>query len=388
MTILKITGFLLLMAASVIASSAFAADAPQQDPDELVARLPTNRAAVESNPELEQAIATLGDPALPALEKELQPGIPFKLLNVLLRNGQSRRYAVVRVLARMNSDGSTELLVKSLADSPDNLAMEIMAIDALAARTLSSDQIVAMLENRKPTIVLAGIAHAAKRMETAPIHAAVEKIFDSEQAAAQFHNEYGAVTASADALWDVRLAAGRALQANMGPEMQLRAAKLIEQLKAEALHPANPDAAAPMSYCSQSEGTICGCLAKLATLGQPIREVVAREAKDAEGDSAKVLDMALAQLGDRASLARVTDHLIESPNHSIRVCAAMTLRRIADRSAIPALQKALHDPYHRQDGSCMRIGDGEVYPVRIVSADALVSLGEDPKTVREQLKKK
>ena len=372
-----------MMAAALVGRPSLADQRPQQDPGELVSRLPSNHAQGESVAALEQAIAKLGDPALPALEKELQLGIPFKALNVLLKNGRSRRYAVVRVLARMKSEGSTELLVKSLADTPDNLAMEIAALEALAKRTLSSDQIEVMLANRKPSVVLAGISHAAKRMEIPPIKAAVEKIFDNEHALAQFHNEYGAPTANGDVLWEVRLAAGQALKKEMVPEMQSRARHLLKQLKTEALSPSGSDDAAFMSYCSQSEGTICASLAKLAALGRPVKEVVEREAADAKEDYAKVLDMALAQLGDRSKLARVADYLVTSPDHSIRFCAAMTLNRVADRSAIPALQKALQDPYHRKDGSCVRIGDGEVYPVRLVAADALIDLGENPKAVRE-----
>ena len=105
-------------------------------------------------------------------------------------------------------------------------------------------------------------------------------------------------------------------------------------------------------------------------------------AVSAEGDYAKILDMARAQLGDRTRLDAVADTLVTSENHTVRFCAVMTLRRIGDRSAIPALRKALRDPYRRADGS--DVGPPrQIYPVRVVAADALIDLGADPQEIRE-----
>ena len=199
--------------------------------------------------------------------------------------------------------------------------------------------------------------------------------------------EYGASTASSDALWDVRLAAGKALKRNMVPEMRARAKQVLYELRQETMHPTKPNASARMSYGSQAENTICRCLSKLTALGDPVKDLVYGTAKEAEGDHAKVLDMALARLGDRTRVAQVANHLTSSKSHTIRFCAAVTLRILGDRSAIPALRKALHDSYHRQDGSCARIGDGEIYPVRIVAADALIELGEDPNQIRREMRK-
>ncbi|MHC4176198.1 MAG: hypothetical protein ACYSWU_01755 [Planctomycetota bacterium] len=329
----------------------------------------------------------MGDSALPALEKELRLGIPFSELNRLLGEGRSRRCAVVQVLARIPIQRSTQLLVASLADPSDTYGMRVVTLNALAQRRLSADQVLEMLANYRPDVVLAGIPHARQKMTATPIKEAVERIFDRGHAVAQFRNKNGASTASADALWEVRLAAGQALQRDMIPEMRSRAKAILATLQAEATHPTKPDTPARMSYASQAEQTICGCLKKLSALGEPVRDLVEHELKQARGDYAKVLDMALLRLGDKSRLPQVASHLVASSSPTIRFCAAVTLRVAGDPSATAALRQALRDPYRRQDGSCVRIGDGEIHPIRIVAADALVDLGEDPKAVREELKK-
>ena len=239
-----------------------------------------------------------------------------------------------------------------------------------------------MVGNREPRVVVAGFAHAERRMDAAPVKAAVERIFDPEAARAQFKNEHGASLANADGLWEVRLAAGRLLGRDMTPEMRARAETLLAELAAEVRHPTKPDQPARMSYAAAAEIKIGRCLFALAELGQPVRAVVEQETKDAKGDHAKTLDMALALLGDRGRVARVASHLTDSPSAMVRFCACRTLRRLKDRSAIPALRKALRDPYRRMDGSCVRVGDGMIHPLRLVAADALIDLGEDPKQVR------
>jgi HEAT repeat protein len=92
--------------------------------------------------------------------------------------------------------------------------------------------------------------------------------------------------------------------------------------------------------------------------------------------------MALVQIGDRTKTAQVADDLVASDSHTIRYCAALTLRLARDRTSLAALRKALRDPYQREDASCLH--EGMVYPVRIVVADALIDLGEDPATIRKE----
>lgn len=387
-TRITVTAAFMLIGFMTMASSD--ADAPREDDPAvaLVGRLPANRSSMPTDRRLIETIAKMGDRALPALEKELRLGIPFKELNRLLGDGGSRRCAVVQVLAKIPSEHSTRLLVACLADPPDNYGMRVVTLNALAERQLSADQVLALLGNDRPDVVLAGISHATQNMTATPVKEAVERTFDRDHAEAQFHNEYGASTASADALWEVRLAAGQALRRDMIPEMRSRAKVILATLRAEATHPTRPDAPARMSYASQAEQTICGCLNKLSALGEPVKDLVENELKRAQGDHASVLHMALLRLGGKSRLPRVADDLVASSSHTTRFCAAMTLRIVADPSAIAALRQALRDPYHRQDGSCVRIGDGDIYPIRIVAADALVDLGEDPKAIREELKKR
>lgn len=389
----KIVGLLCFLGAGLMELSSMsgpcsAQENPAQNLTELVRQLPTNTSATPPNAALVQALINGGDQALPLLEKELRLGIAFKDLNRLLQNGESHRYAVVCVLAAINSPRSTELLVTSLADTPDNLAMQYTMLRALAGRTLSADQIIKMLGSYTPAVVFAGLTHAAKTIPTPALQDAIARLFNKERAAAQFHNEYGAATANADVLWEVRLAAGRALSKDMLPEMRSQATGILGRLKAEALRPSKPDTPVFMSYASQPEIVILDSIGKLAALGQPIRDLVEVEAKAATGDYAKVLDLALTRLGDRSKLTQVAAYLALPNSSTLRFCAASTLRAVPDLSVIPALRKALADPYCRQDGSCLQVGDGTIYPVRMVAADALISLGEDAKLVRELMKQK
>lgn len=380
------SGEMALVLAIVITGTLLAQTSSGEEAAELVAQLPTNDAARE-NAELEKQIAAMGAKALPALQKELHLGIPFRKLNILLKEGKSRRYAVVRVLARIQSNESTDLLIRCLPDSPDNHAMRLTTLTALSKRTLSTNQMVAMLKHHEPHVVLAGMDHANCSLSDAEIKAMVETLFDQEAALRQFRNEYGKSTANPDALWEVRLAMGHALKRNMIPEMRDRAKRVLGVLQQEAVHPTEPNRPAPMSYGSRAENTIGQCFGKLAALGDPVKDLVQKARRNAQGDQAKLLDMALARLGNRASVPLVADHLTSSQSHTIRFCAAMTLRIVGDRSAIPALKRALRDPYHRQDGSCLRMGDGEIYPVRIVAADALIEMGEDPEKVRREMRR-
>jgi hypothetical protein len=352
----------------------------------LVSQLPTND-SVTSDGNLEAKIVDLGARALPALEQELRLGIRFKTLNELLKANGSRRYASVRVLAEIPGESSTDLLVRSLSDPPDNYAMRFTALAALAKRSLSPDQIIALLENPQPEIVLAGMDHADAKTSVPEIKAAVERLFDKDAAKAQFRNEYGAVLANADVLWEVRLTAGKALNRDMLAEIRMRAAEILDEVQREALEPTEPNKSVFTSYASQAEQSICRCLDKLHSLGQPVKDLVEDAAKTAKGNHAKVLDMALARLGDQTRVAKVADHLTTADSPTVRFCAAMTLRHLRDKSSLPALRKALRDPYQREDGSCMRIGDGMIHPIRVVAADALVDLGEDPKKVRAEMKK-
>jgi hypothetical protein len=265
--------------------------------------------------------------------------------------------------------------------------MTVGILEALGQRTLSPPQVVALLANEGPMIVLAGFHHRDAKATVPAIKAAIERLFDRDAAQSQFRNEYGVSTANADALWEVRLAAGKALNKDMVPEIRTRTVKVLADLEQEALHPTDPDRPVFISNASQAELTICDSLNKLHSLGEPARDLVEEAARTAEGNHAKVLDMALARFGDRGRVAKVADHLTAADSPTVRYCAAVTLRLVHDKSSIPALRKALRDPYQRQDGSCVRIGDGMIHPVRVIAADALIDLGEEPKRVRAEIPK-
>jgi hypothetical protein len=348
-------------------------------------RLPTNGSA--SDAELEKRIADLGSVALPALERELRLSIRFKELNELLKAKASRRAAAASVLVRIPGEASTALLARALADPPDNYGMTLEILAALKQRTLSPAQLVALLANESPMIVLAGIQHADAKPTVPAIKAALERVFDKEAALAQFRNKFGVATANADALWEVRLASGKALNKDMVPEIRDRAIKVLALLRQEALHPTAPDRPVFIQNASQVELSICADLNQLQSLREPARKLVEESAKTAEGNYAKVLDMALARFGDRQRLTRVAEHLTTADSPTVRYCAATTLRIEHDRSSIPALRQALRDSYQRQDGSCIRAGDGMIHPIRLIAADALIELGEDPKQVRAEMMK-
>ena len=363
-----------------------ASPSAEEAPAALVRRLPVSSSALPWDRALAETIAKQGSRVLPALEEELRLGIKFKDLNELLKTNASRRAAVVKVLVLIPGEQSTDLLVRSLADPPDNYGMRYVTLLALADRTLSTNQILALLRNHHPEVVSAGIAHARALPTSPQIKAILETLFDQTRAREQFKNEYGAATASAEGVWEIHLEAGQALKKDMLPEIRAKVLEILAILRKESLHPTRPDEPVRMGTLSEAENTIWRQLNCLAAFGGPVKDLVEQAAASAEGDYARVLDMALVRLGDRARVPGVTLTLTESPSPTLRCCAALTLRPSGDRSAIPALQKALRDPYQRKDGSDVGPPGRLVYPVRILAADALIELGEDAKEVRRALR--
>ena len=223
-----------IFAAMIAVSNCWAQLAsPSADAAQLVRQLPTNSNSFHDQ-KLEKSIAELGDEALPALKDELRLGIRFKELNEVLKQEKSRRYAVVRVLARIPDAQSTKALVQCLSDPPDNYAMRAATLMALSKRTLSTALIQAMLGNHEPAIVLAGIDHAARKKTAEPeLKPALERVFDTKIATAQFKNEYGVNTAGPDALWDVRSAAGKALGIDLTAEKKEKVEQILAELRKE-----------------------------------------------------------------------------------------------------------------------------------------------------------
>ena len=67
--------------------------------------------------------------------------------------------------------------------------------------------------------------------------------------------------------------------------------------------------------------------------------------------------------------------MLKSKQPAVRVCAAFELRRLKDKKLVGPFKQALTDSFKREDGGCVRIGDGMIYPVRLIASDALVELG-------------
>ena len=160
--------------------------------------------------------------------------------------------------------------------------------------------------------------------------------------------------------------------------MEERAAKTLAELAAEAVHPTMPEVPRWTSYGSESENIILHELKNL--------EAFCTAGKNTCGACRRPRGRRLRQdIGHGAGTAWrwnspgrcVRVALVTSESHTVRFCAAMTLRRIGDRSAIPALRKALRDPYRRAGRT--DVGPPrQIYPVRVVAADALIDLGADP----------
>jgi hypothetical protein len=366
----------------VMAFWAVSALAAGDDPvTELILSLPSNCNSRPSDQAVIDRIASLGDAAFPALEKELHLGIKFAELNRMLGTNASRRYAVVRILSKMPAQQATSLLVRSLADPPDCIGMRVGTLEALSKRSLSDTQVESMLGNSSPDVVIAGIAHATNAPMAPRIRAAVERVFAPDTALPQFTNEYGAKTITDEGFWAVRFAAGAALQKDMVPDMRQRAQRFLDEMKSEALHPTKPDAAERLTDLSRAELAILRALDKLAELGQPVEDLVLSEASRASGTCSQYLNMALARLGTQSSEPKVAEYLTSSTNIAVRVCAVVTLRHLHKAAFRPALLSALRDPYRRASGS--DVGPPrDVYPVRVVAADALIELGENPQEVR------
>ena len=196
---------------------------------------------MKRQPGVEAKLAARGEQALPVLERELHLGITFPELNEMLSAGQSRRWAVVTVLARIPGEKSTGLLYRSLFSPPDNFAMRSTTLATLKNRELSEEMVVGMLGHRETPVVLAGIEKAVSKAVSPKIRAALEPLTREAALEIQFKNEYGASISSKESRWDVRYAAGLALGRDMTADMRARAGEILQSLKAAAEHISEPD---------------------------------------------------------------------------------------------------------------------------------------------------
>lgn len=323
---------------------------------------------LQSIPKLRDELAALGEQALPVFEEELPVGIKFSELNQLLINGRSQRIAAAMVLAEIPGDASTRLLYGSAFDVPDNGAMHTILLDAMKERTLGEEMVLGLLGHHHPDFVQAGIGHAARMTNSPPVVARLGQLLDEDHLLAQFVNEYGKNATSEDMRWRVRWEAGKALGKDMSEEVRTRARMVLKSLA--ELSTRLGDVNQINGYGSNLSGTehrVVRGIEELVELGGEAKNIAQESSTSATAEYADLLVLVAARFGDHRGIGRAIDLLTQSPVPSVRVCAAITLRRIGTPEAKPAFWKALQDPFVR----------GLNHPVRIVAADALVELGED-----------
>jgi HEAT repeat protein len=352
----------------------------ESSPEALVAQLSTSRAAAPDRT-AEDRVVALGDRALPALEQAMRFGLRGQESQTFTDSGTSRRWAVVRVLARIPSAGATDLLVRALADHPDTLGMRHATLSAVEARDLTVAQLRALLLGTEPNVVLLGLRKAGRIAADSALAEPARTLYESDRAREQLRNEYGFRNANDDVLWDVRLAAGNALGIDMVPEQRRRAWTLVGELEAAVTARREDASAAFATDVSVDELAMLRAMGLLVGLGVPARDVVSKAADSATGDFRAVLDMTLLGLGDADRWESVANSLTDSTSPSLRVVAALALVWAKESRAAPALWRALDDPFQRVSGCCVRMGDGMVFPVRLAAANALETLGADAATV-------
>jgi hypothetical protein len=172
--------------------------------------------------------------------------------------------------------------------------------------------------------------------------------------------------------------------------------QVVAELSKECDKPTTPNEPEMMSYLSATERIRWNLLCELAAIkeaGIPLvkaerteaekdvrtREAIERKGKalsvKPEDDLPDMLTIALALMGDTDSVAETAKLLPKSKTPAVRVCAARALRQLKDKSTIPALKDALHDPYKREDGACCKTDNGMCHPVRIIAWGALAEMG-------------
>ena len=157
----------------------------------------------------------------------------------------------------------------------------------------------------------------------------------------------------------------------------------LARLKAECDVPGQTNASLWTSYISATEKARHEAIGQLQTLGSGVVPLVRAEFQQATNEYREMLTVALAALRNDAAILEGADLMLTSKRPAVRVGAAMELRGIKDKRTLGHFKKALQDPFEREDGGCVRIGDGMIYPVRIIASDALVGLGVPVDEVRK-----
>lgn len=376
------------LAVVLVVATAVIACAEDDDPTALVGRLPYDQDVPSRAARAEDiitALAALGDAAVPALEREMHLELRGRDGQAFTDSGESKRQAAIRALGAIDTDRSTSVLVDTVRAFPDFNGLTDAVIHALGARRLSDAHLERLIRSACPSAVVFALRKAGTIGTGSALRASAQTVFQPDLARQQFRNVFGAQIGGEEAIWQVRLAAGRALGVDVVPDMRRRAYSLVGDLDAAS----RGDLAGPsaeLSSLSQVELDIASAIDRLVELGDPVRDIVGNARKTAAGEFAVVLDCALLTCGERDRLDAVAATLVDSPHASLRVCAARALRGAKDRRTVPAWWKALADPFHRESAGCVRRpgDDGQFYPVRAIAADALIELGEDAKLVRQK----
>ncbi len=149
----------------------------------------------------------------------------------------------------------------------------------------------------------------------------------------------------------------------------------LTRLKAECDVSGQTNASLWTSNVSATEKARREAIAQLKLLDSKIVALVQTELQHATNEYREMLTVALAALRDDAEVLAAAELMLASQNPAVRVCASLELRSLKDKRIITHFKKALSDPYQRKDGSCVLVGDGTIFPVRMIASDALVELG-------------
>lgn len=157
----------------------------------------------------------------------------------------------------------------------------------------------------------------------------------------------------------------------------------LQKLKSECDNPKVSNESQWTSYSSQTESLRRQCIRDLKPLGAIGLASVRGELVAAKGEYRKMLTVALAALGDKAAIAPTVALMLHAQKPAVRFVAAAELSQLRDKALIKPFKQALGDPFKRRDGGCVQIGNGMIYPVRLIASDALVHLGVPLDEVRK-----
>ena len=314
-----ITALWLLLAASTFAFVLAADD----DAKSVVARLPYDRdvpTAASHKEDVESALVALGEPAMDALEREMHLELRGGDEQAFTDSGKSKRYCVIRVLGRIDTERSTRVLVETVRAYGDFAGLCDAVVRALDQRALSEAQTQRLVRSACPSAVVFALRKAGTISADSPLRAAAQNVFNHELARQQFRNVYGYPIGNEETLWNVHLAAGRALGIDMVPDMRRRAYALVGDLDAAA-HGDLDGAGPPVKVIAapQAEIDIAEAIPRLVALSATVRDVVDNARKTAQGDFAVILDVALFAMGDTDRLDMVAAAVTDSPHPAIDI---------------------------------------------------------------------